>query len=76
MKWIKNLFNKHYFYKLINKHRGNLINGVGIVKLSGKTIIFNCRSVTRNVSFIKSDTITIDGVELYIEESKNENFRK
>ena len=71
MKWIKNLFNKHYFHKLINKHRGNLINGVGIVKLSGKTIIFNCRSVTRNISFIKSGTITIDGVELYIDNESN-----
>ena len=71
MKWIKNFFNKHYFHKLINKHRVNLMNGVGIVKLSGKTIIFNCRSVTMNASFIKSNTISIDGVELYIDNESN-----
>ncbi|HEM3171377.1 hypothetical protein [Streptococcus suis] len=64
MKWIENLFNKYYFSKLMKKHRGELTDGIGVVKVFGKTIIFNCLSVKRGIGFVNNNTITIDGIEI------------
>ncbi|WP_070043622.1 hypothetical protein [Streptococcus agalactiae] len=73
MKRIKNLLNKYYFSKLIKKHRGELAEGFGVVKIFGKTIVFSCQSVTRDISFLSNNTITINGIELNLElEQTNE----
>ena len=53
MKWLKNLLNKYYFSKLMKKYKGELFEGFGVVKIFGKTIIFTCNSVTRDVSILK-----------------------
>lgn len=71
MKWFKNLLNKYYFSKLMKKYKGELFEGFGVVKIFGKTIIFTCNSVTRDVSILKNNTITINGIEVHLELEEN-----
>ncbi|MBF7094272.1 hypothetical protein IYQ92_03195 [Streptococcus sp. HF-1907] len=76
MKWFRNFINKLYYRKLMKKHKGILVNGIGVIRIFDQTIIFHCNSFERNINFRGSNTIRMDATELHLEVNNHEQATK